>query len=135
MNMYEVCAKCGHVGRNYYVEKIFAVEAETKKAAAAIVRNMPRVKHHHSDAIRYVEEIDKYRFCEIINMNKADPYFSCHNIQEQRRTCTLTLLEESDYDEDRRRTREGGQRPAFHGKVKIRNPKKYYNKYAISEVA
>ena len=135
MNMYEVCAKCGHVGRNYYVEKTFAVEAETKKAAAAIVRNMPRVKHHHSDAIRYVEEIDKYRYCEIINMNKEDPYFSCYNIQEQRRTCDLTLQEEDGHNEDRSRTIKAEQKPVFHGKVRIRNPKKYYNKYAISEAA
>ena len=51
MGMYEVCAKCGHVGRYNYVDKIFAVKASSGKEAAAKVRNFPRVKHDHKDAI------------------------------------------------------------------------------------
>ena len=91
MGMYEVCAKCGHVGRNYYVDKIFAVVASDGKEAAAMVRSFPRVKHDHKYAIRYVESIDSARFAEIISENHLDPFFHCRNVQEQRKTCNLDL--------------------------------------------
>lgn len=91
MGMYEVCAKCGHVGRNYFVDKVFAVMASNGKEAAAKVRNYPRVKHDHKDVIRYVQIIDPFRYADIVAANKADPYFSCHNIQEQRRLCKLDI--------------------------------------------
>ena len=87
MGMYEVCAKCGHVGRNYYVDKIFAVKAASGKEAAAKVRSFPRVKHDHKDAIRYVECIGAARFADIISANHLDPFFLCANVQEQRRLC------------------------------------------------
>ena len=87
MGMYEVCVKCGHVGRNYYVDKILAVEACNGKEAAAKARELPRVKHDHKDAIRYVESIDAERFAEIASQNLLDPFFVCHNVQEQRRMC------------------------------------------------
>ena len=101
MGMYEVCAKCGHVGRNYYVDKIFAVEASSGKEAAAKVRNFPRVKHDHKDAIRYVEPIDAIRYAEIVSGNHLDPFFLCHNVQEQRRMCNMDL--EVRYDSEVRR--------------------------------
>ena len=89
MGMYEVCAKCGHVGRYNYVDKTFAVIASSGKEAAAIVRDYPRVKHNHKDAIRYVEPIDSTRYAEIIAANAQDPYFFCHSVQEQRRMCNM----------------------------------------------
>lgn len=89
MGMYEVCAKCGHVGRYNYVDKIFAVKASSGKEAAAKVRNFPRVKHDHKDAIRYVKSIDADRYAEIISKNILDPFFLCHNVQEQRRRCIM----------------------------------------------
>ena len=61
-----VIAKCGHVGRNNYIPVKFAVKAESKKAAAKMVRNFPRVKHDHKDAILDVKQIDYVEFCEII---------------------------------------------------------------------
>ena len=81
MKAYKVIAKCGHVGQNYYIDKVFAVMAETGKEAAAIVRNMPRVKHHHKDAIRSVEEISFDVFYALKANFRNDPYFHCHNIQ------------------------------------------------------
>lgn len=90
--MFEVCAKCGHVGKSNYVEKTFAIKATSGKEAAAIARNMPRVKHHHQDAIRYVEKIDESRFNEIIENNSSDLYFQCFNIQDQRELCELEIL-------------------------------------------
>ena len=98
-NYYEVCAKCGHVGKNYYVEKTFAVEAENGKSAAEIVRGKPRVKHDHKDAIRFVKQIDKERF-DIIQANiKMDPYFHCKNIQQQNKECVLEKKREENRPE------------------------------------
>lgn len=125
MNMYEVCAKCGHVGRNYYIDKVFVVRAETAKEAARIVRGFPRVKHHHKDAIRYVRKIDETRYWEVRKWNNIDPYFSCHNIQEQRRTCEITPIcerpaEAFDEPEDVAKKR------FYDGKKAIKNPKRYF---------
>lgn len=103
MGMYEVCAKCGHVGRNNYVDKIFAVVASNGKEAAAKVRNFPRVKHDHKYAIRYVESIDSARFAEIVSENHLDPFFLCRNVQEQRQMCHMDL--DIHYDTEIRRYR------------------------------
>ena len=101
MGMYEVCAKCGHVGRGYYVDKVFAVIASNGKEAAAKVRQFPRVKHDYKDAILYVKKIDEERFYEILDLNKMDPFLHCHNIQEQRRTCNLEAKKEERRRENR----------------------------------
>lgn len=94
MELYEVLAKCGHVGSKNYVEKTFAVEAKSGKEAAALVRYTPRVKHDQKYAIRSVSKIDSERYAEIINANQNDPYFSCRNIQDQRRLCNLDIKPE-----------------------------------------
>lgn len=132
MYMFEVCAKCGHVGRNYYVDKIFVVRAENGREAARIVRNFPRVKHHHKDAIRYVIRIDEARYWEVRRMNDNDPYFFCHSIQEQRQMCDITSLSEKttitcEEEEVISRKR------YYDGKKIIRNPKKYYNRERYKE--
>ena len=132
MYMFEVCAKCGHVGRNYYVDKIFAVRALSGKEAARIVRGFPRVKHHHKDAIRYVNRIDEARYWEIRRMNDNDPYFMCHSIQEQRQNCEITPLAEKTtiaYEDDE----DMSKKRFYDGKKLIRNPKKYYGKYGHEE--
>lgn len=71
---YEVIAKCGHVGKKHYVPVKFAVIAEDGKEAAKMVRDFPRVKHDHKDAILNVSKIDCERFQEIVEMNGNDPY-------------------------------------------------------------
>ena len=86
---YRVLTKCGHVGRNGYVPIQFAIVAETGKEAAKIARDMPRVKHHHKDAILKVEEISKSIYKEIREINANDPYLHCHSIQEQNEICDL----------------------------------------------
>jgi len=53
---YIVTAKCGHVGKSKYILIDFPVIAEDGREAAKIARQIPRVKHHHKDAIRNVEE-------------------------------------------------------------------------------
>jgi len=133
MSMFEVCAKCGHVGRNNYVEKIFAVRAKDAREAARIARAIPRVKHHHKDAIRYVVEVSEERFLEIWEMNANDPYLHCGSIQEQRRTCgeMAVISELGSYSRDRNESDNGdgfGKR-LYDGKKAIRNPRKYFRMY------
>lgn len=82
-NYYEVIAKCGHVGKKHYVPVKFAVIAEDGKEAAKMVRDFPRVKHDHKDAILNVNKIDYERFQEIVEMNHNDPYLKCLSRQEQ----------------------------------------------------
>lgn len=125
MGLYEVEAKCGHVGRDCYVIKTFAVIAESGKQAAELVRWMPRVKHHHKDAIRSVNMIDEQRYCEICITNSLDPYFHCKCIQEQRATCELELL----YEVSEKTNTVNSCRPVYCGKKQLRNPKKYMNRY------
>ena len=84
MKMFKVTAKCGHVGRNHYVVKNFPVQASNGREAAKIARDLPRVKHHHKDAIINVEEITLSEYYLLIQQNCNDPYFRCHNVQDQR---------------------------------------------------
>ncbi len=129
MEMYEVCAKCGHVGRNRYVEKTFAVKAENGKEAASIVRKFPRVKHDYKDAIKYVIKINEERFFEIKENNSLDPYFTCKNVQEQRARCELDIKDEEQVIRKARMERETST--MYRSKVLIRNPKRYMKMYAI----
>lgn len=126
MKAYKVIAKCGHVGQNYYIDKVFAVMAETGKEAAAIVRNMPRVKHHHKDAIRSVEEISFDVFYALKANFRNDPYFHCHNIQEQR-VVVLTGVTKEKCQEQRQKEKNKTQK--YNGKQSVRDQKKYFTHY------
>ena len=81
---YAVHCRCGHVGRNNYVEIVFAVVASNGKEAAKIARGFARVKHNKKDAIIDCYEITREEYEAIIEANKNDPYLNCKNIQEQR---------------------------------------------------
>ena len=96
-NFFEVIAKCGHVGRNKYIPIKFAVEAESGKDAAAIVRRFPRVKHDHKDAILSVAKIDYARYLEINAINDNNPYLKCGSKHEQRLIVGLDQQLEEDY--------------------------------------
>ena len=78
-----VIAKCGHVGRKNYIPVKFAVVSESGKEAAKKVRQFPRVKHNHKDAILDVRCIKLEEFLEIKEINENDPYLKCHSKQEQ----------------------------------------------------
>ena len=93
---YEVIAKCGHVGRNKYIPIKFAVEAESGKDAAAMVRHFPRVKHNHKDAILSVTKIDYTRYLEIEKINENNPYLKCKSKYEQKKIVGLYLQLEDD---------------------------------------
>lgn len=58
---YAVTAKCGHTGfgPGFYIPITFIVSAESAKEAAIKARQIPRVKHHHKDAISEVHAIDE----------------------------------------------------------------------------
>lgn len=131
MSLFEVKAKCGHVGRKYYALKTFAVIAESGKEAAHKVRNLPRVKHHHKDAIVEVQKIDENRYWEIININAIDPYFSCHNVQEQRSYVDHDIYPEENYYEPKKEKKNIKQ--VFSGKTLIRSPRKYIRNYYYEE--
>lgn len=87
MKYYKVEAKCGHVGRNNYIIKMFYVCADDGKEAALKVRNSPRVKHHHKDAIRSVSEIEYNGYLIGLNRTSTDSYFLVHNSTDQRAIC------------------------------------------------
>ena len=82
-NYYEVKAKCGHVGKTYYYEGTFYEEAADGKEAAAIVRERPRVKHQHKDAILSVKKITLEEYLDGKKRKETEVYFKCENRQEQ----------------------------------------------------
>lgn len=81
---YQVVAKCGHVGKNNYIEKTFYIRAESGKEAARMVRYAPRVKHHKKDAILCVREISREEFLLGRATFKSDLYFRMTSSHEQR---------------------------------------------------
>lgn len=127
MKLFKVEAKCGHVGRNNYTLKVFPIKAENGKEAAKIVRDIPRVKHHHKDAIRSVVEISEAEFLRIIEQNHGDPYFKCKNIQEQR----IYVKDCDVYAEDKagHNSKSDSQKVIYYKKQKVRNPQRFFKNY------
>lgn len=81
---YIVQAKCGHVGRGKYTVKSFTVTAYDSNEAKEIVRWIPRVLHHHKNAIENVLEVSIEEYKIQCKTNREDLYFKCRSIQEQR---------------------------------------------------
>jgi len=83
LKYYKVIAKCGHVGMSRYYAGAFYIAADTGKEAAKIVRNRPRVKHGHTDAILELMEIshDDYTLGKL--ETRANPYFHATSNYEQ----------------------------------------------------
>lgn len=131
MKFYEVTAKCGHVGRQFYALKTFAVEADNGREAAKIVREFPRVKHHHKDAIRNVHEIDYDRFMEIKFFNELDPYFRCVCVQDQRAYDDPDIYPEERYITDAAAF--NSLKTVYEGKTRVKKPKKYIRNYYLEE--
>ena len=86
---YNVTAKCGHVGRENYIPISFAVKANSAKEASKRVRNFPRVKHDHKDAILSCKEINEDEFNNLVKINNNDSYLTCKSKREQKQTCDL----------------------------------------------
>lgn len=81
---YKVRAKCGHVGKNNFIEVDFPQTAINKRQAAELVRWKSRVKHHAKDAIISVTRINKQEYIDLKENNPSQDYLSCNNPQEQR---------------------------------------------------
>lgn len=133
MRYYEVTAKCGHVGRGFYIPIGFAVRAETASEAATVTRTMPRVKHDHKDAILSVREVDIFEYDDIKQVNRYDPYLQCRSRREQ-------MME---YDaiynrlvEERRNSvwyeKELSEKAVYDGKKRIRNVRRYARELAAA---
>lgn len=133
MKLFKVTAKCGHVGRNYFVKKEFAIKAKDGKEAAKVVRNIPRVKHHKKDAILNVVEITESEYEMIMLANSNDPYFKCTCIQEQRVCGDFEVFRECEHELFERKE---NKKTVYYGKTLLRNPKKFMkNIYATERYA
>lgn len=83
MSYFLVTAKCGHVGKNFYYKGNFYIEAENGRIAAQIVRDAPRVKHGHKDAILSVRKIEYQEFLIGKQKESQKPYYTCFSKQDQ----------------------------------------------------
>lgn len=83
MRYFLVTAKCGHVGKDYYYKGNFYIKAENGRIAAQIVRDAPRVKHNHKDAILSVRKIEHQEFLIGKQEESKKPYYTCFSKQEQ----------------------------------------------------
>jgi len=101
---YIVQAKGGHVGRSYFLRIDLPIHAYSGKEAAAIARQMGRVKHNHMDAIISCREVTKEEYLSQIDKNNADPYFQVHSRHEQNK-----------FKEDIEKRREIDNRNAYKG--------------------
>lgn len=144
MKYFEVVAKCGHVGREYYYEGHFFVQAVDAKFAASKVKRKSRVKRDHEDVILSVSEVDELTYLEGLEAMRLNPYFHCKSKWEQNRVMDLIqdgIKPETDIQLSYRE-RSGGfykdkRVKDKHSKRKgIRNPYKYakYNmKYNLND--
>ena len=131
MRYYMVTAKCGHVGRDYYIPIDFPVRADSAKEAAAAARSLPRVKHHHKDAILSVEEVDFFAYQDRCYINSFDPYFQCSNRQEQLRDFDAIYFRVMEEDRPEPRSkRELSEKPVYNGKERIRNVRRFAREQA-----
>lgn len=89
MAYYLVLCKAGHLGRRCFMPIWFPVEAENGREAAKIARDIPRVKHNHTDAILDCVKTDYEGFLNQIAENKQDPYLCCYSRHQQNQIMPL----------------------------------------------
>ena len=131
MRYFMVTAKCGHVGKGFYIPITFPVRAKTAAEAASVTRAFPRVKHDHKDAILFVEEVDSNEYDDQWTVNNYDPYLMCRNRQDQLREydAIYNRLEEETCSECCWE-RELPEKAVFSGKKRIRNVRQYAREQA-----
>lgn len=78
-----VTTKCGHVGRSGFVPITFPIRAVNGREAAKIARCIPRVKHHHWDAIINCVEVNIEEYMIQVSINQTDPYLTVQTKREQ----------------------------------------------------
>ncbi|MCD4827450.1 MAG: leucine-rich repeat domain-containing protein [Acholeplasmataceae bacterium] len=81
---YIVTVKGGHVGRTHYIPLNFAISATSKKEAARRAREIPRVKHHHKDAILDVRAVTNEEYKKQIEINSKDPFLKVKSKRQQK---------------------------------------------------
>ncbi|MDP2426108.1 MAG: leucine-rich repeat domain-containing protein [bacterium] len=82
---YSVECKCGHVGRDKFMPIVFPMKAYSKKEAAQLAKELPRVKRDHVDAILTCTQISKEQYIELLKNNKADVYLQVKSKHEQKK--------------------------------------------------
>ena len=132
MRYFNVTAKCGHVGRGYYIPITFAVKAESAAEAASVARDLPRVKHHHKDAILSVKEVDLYEFEDQSHVNNYDPYLRCSSKKEQWQEydAICSRIEKETGPEEERNVRSLPEKAVYSGKERIRNVRRFAREQA-----
>lgn len=132
MRYFMVTAKCGHVGKDFYIPIDFPVRADSAKEAAAAARSLPRVKHHHKDAILSVTEVSYADYEDLRYVNSFDPYLHCRCIQDQRAEYDAVYNRIVEEARPERRAKEISERPIFSGKERIRNARRYAKEQAAA---
>ena len=130
---FEVIAKCGHVGRNYYYEGHFFVVSTSASKAAKRVKNFPRVKKNHKDVILSIKEITYREYKVGFENFCSEPYFMCKNKQQQKmmwENISPIVREETQSQNDyRKRKRHYNRQKRYYEKQTtrkgIRNPYKW----------
>lgn len=106
---FEVVAKCGHVGRNYYYEGHFFVVSASAGKAAKYVKTFPRVKKNHEDAILSIREITHREYKVGYEHFCSEAYFMCKNKQQQKmmweNICPMVREETQSQNDYRKRKR------------------------------
>ena len=118
MGFFEVTAKCGHVGKGYFIPIRFAVFAKDRSHAAEVTRAKARVKHDRPDAIMDVKKITREEYEELKEQNENDPYLNCKNVQQQRFIEGLESRIEIDEYQIRRRERKYEKQKCIEYKLK-----------------
>ena len=124
MCKYEVICKCGHVGKQHYIEISFPIIAENGREAAKKARYLPRVKHHHKDAIINVRKITDEEYTKLCHINDYDEYLHCTCKQEQ--NCIDLTDRIKDEFVGLKKQKNENHKIIFYGKEEVRKPKKFF---------
>ncbi len=99
MRYFKVKAKCGHVGRHYFIYKWFYTKAIDGHVAAQKIRNAPRVKHGQKEAISEVIEVTLEDYIQGVKIMQGDSFIQVHNRQDQKIKCLNIDYEKQEEDE------------------------------------
>ncbi len=130
---FSVETKCGHVGRLNCVWIKFAICADTAKEAAAIARQIARVKHHHKNTIKEVVEITVDEFLKLKAINDADAYLHAKNHREQLQIEGFEERVELDEYNIARNAKKTSKKESLEFRVKRAKAKEKSQKLALAE--
>ncbi len=130
---FSVETKCGHVGRLNCVWIKFAICADTAKEAAAIARQIARVKHHHKNTIKEVLEITVDEFLKLKAVNDADAYLHAKNHREQLQIEGFEDRVELDEYNIARNAKKTSKKESLEFRVKRAKAKEKSQKLALAE--